>query len=104
MTRGVATRDAQVGNRRRLECEAAHGQHVPALARVLLRIADMKKSSRRKLSLHRESLRVLTHDRLARIAGGTEFNFGPPKRGASPNDIDILPRTNAWTTGIEYVC
>lgn len=102
----MATRGAQVGNLRRLECEAAHGQHVTALARVLLRIAGMK-TSRRKLTLHRESLRILTDDRLARIAGGvnTEFNFAPPKAsGDTVPPVDVLPRTNAWTTGVEYLC
>ena len=100
----MATRGAQVGNPRRLECEAAHGKHVTALARVLLRIAGMK-TSRRKLTLHRESLRILTDERLARIAGGTEIIFVNRKAAADVvPPVDVLPRTNAWTTGIEYVC
>ena len=64
------------------------------------------KTSRRKLTLHRESLRVLTDDRLAHIAGGNEFNIGAPKRGVvqdMPID-DINPRTNAWTSGVAQVC
>ena len=76
---------------------------MPALARLLLRIAGMK-TSRRKLTIRRESLRVLSADRLARIAGGEDL-VRPPKAGyGSIGFEDVLPRTNAWTTGVEYVC
>ena len=56
----------------------------------------MKKTTRGRLGLHRETLRALGGRELARVAGGTEVFTTDAVDGRDPRN-DAAPRTNAWT-------